>query len=128
MNLAHKNKFKTVVFIDSLSAFNAIGNSSNSSWSIINKVKNIIRVKIKTFLIPGHIGLFGNEQADRATNTAVCASPIIDDIIDNLNLQRYIARKAKEKIIETIHLQYYCDPYSSVRTHLSTPYIISHKC
>ncbi|KAL9874752.1 uncharacterized protein ACN427_013144 isoform 1-T3 [Glossina fuscipes fuscipes] len=122
-NLAQKNKLKTVIVIDSLSVLQTIRNPSTSRWSTINKLRNIITTtdgKIKMFWVPSHIGLLGNEQADRAAKYAASAPLIIDDVMEKLGLQKYIGRKVKEKIAEG-NLQYYHQHYFSINPQLTPP-------
>ncbi|KAL9873520.1 uncharacterized protein ACN427_013880 [Glossina fuscipes fuscipes] len=122
-NLAHKNKLKTVIVTDSLSVLLATRNPSTSRWSTINKLRNIITTpdgKIKMLWVPSHIGLLGNEQADRAAKYAASAPLIMDDVMEKLDLQRYIGRKVKEEIAEG-NLQYHHQHYSCINPQLTPP-------
>lgn len=79
---AHKNKLKTFIVTDILPVLKAIRNLSSSSWSTINKWRDIITKhgdKIKPFWVPSHIGLLANEQADRATKSAAFAPLIMEE-------------------------------------------------
>ncbi|KAL9875763.1 uncharacterized protein ACN427_013795 [Glossina fuscipes fuscipes] len=122
-NLTHKSKLKTVIVADSLSVLQAIRNPSTSRWSTINKLRNIITTpdgKIKMLWVPIHIGLLGNEQADRAAMYAASSLLIMKDVMEKLDLQRYIGRKVKVKIAEG-NLQYHHQHYSSFNPQLIPP-------
>ncbi|XP_037901483.1 uncharacterized protein LOC119645371 [Glossina fuscipes] len=81
----------------------AILNPSTSRRTTINKLRDIIATpgeKIKLLWVPGHIGLLGNEQADRAAKYAASVPLFMNDVKETLDLQGYIGRRVKEKITE----------------------------
>ncbi|KAL9873507.1 uncharacterized protein ACN427_013861 isoform 1-T4 [Glossina fuscipes fuscipes] len=122
-DLAHKNKLKTVIVTDSLSVLQAIRSPSTTRWGTINKLRNIITTpegKIKMLWVPSHIGLLGNEQADRAAKDAASAPLIMNEVMEKFDLQRYIGRKVKEKIAEE-NLKYHHQHYSSINPQLTPP-------
>ncbi|XP_075163104.1 uncharacterized protein LOC142235729 [Haematobia irritans] len=99
-------KRKTVIFSDSLSAIKSINNLSNTSWTSISKIRDLLitnKNKIKLCWIPGHVGISGNEHADKAAKFA-CTAPIIaDSLIEKNDLKNHIIIELNEIKLRNQH-------------------------
>lgn len=83
------NNYDTIILTDSLSAVKAIQSFQQSNYTI-QKIQNTLKEKtnIKIVWIPSHIGITGNENADRLANSAHLTPNKINKTISNIDAYR----------------------------------------
>ena len=73
------NLSKVIIFSDSLSVLQSINNSKIDN-SVIQDIHNMSHKQINICWLPNHVGIRGNEKADKAAKSALSLQP------SNLNL------------------------------------------
>uniref|UniRef100_A0A0K8VY27 Putative RNA-directed DNA polymerase from transposon X-element n=1 Tax=Bactrocera latifrons TaxID=174628 RepID=A0A0K8VY27_BACLA len=89
---ASRNGKKTVICTDSKSAIDAIFNQSNCI-PMIQKIRNIIMQHsnaIKIMWVPAHIGIRGNETADRRAKAACCEPLYISEHFTDKDIRKLV--------------------------------------
>src|SRR5207245_5183724 len=101
-----KNSRDTVIYTDSMSAIQSLesinqGIKSQIVYEIKSLVENLKNMNIQFVRIPAHVGIYGNEQADRLAKEALKNTHIeikikcdYNEIILHSNQGIYIVRMA----------------------------------
>lgn len=88
--LAYDNPNPIAIFSDSLSVINAIASNKSHCNNITNEIKKQLAISTnkKLIWIPAHIGLKGNELADRLANEAHLQPDHVDDKVSFADMYR----------------------------------------
>lgn len=65
-----RDNVKTVILTDSLSTVKAISTNQKQDITVLNIKKKLMEKHLKIAWIPGHVGISGNEMADRLAREA----------------------------------------------------------
>lgn len=122
ITLALESPSKTLICTDSLSVLRAILNPSPSATTV-NVIRDMLiqnENKIRLLWIPGHIGIQGNEAADRAAKSACTAPVILDNTAEKADTRRYILKHLHNKSVHEWH-SYSHHHYTTINRNLCTP-------
>lgn len=102
LNLKPPRK-KLVICSDSLSSINAIKNLNNNE-PLVTKIRESLLRQSKTKLLytPGHIGIRGNELADKSAKEAVISPTIYHNNYTKKDIKIYVNKEIQEQNQQSI--------------------------
>jgi len=102
VNIASENPLPTVIFTDSLSSVRALTSTKPRRNHLISNILKNLSNNSEIFIewIPSHVGIFGNEEADRLAKSCLNAPPSPNALISKEDAYRLIDEFYQKEWIE----------------------------